>query len=408
MTESMVEMTKGLYKMSRAHKAFSAAYKVVFPQELEAASKGSPDVLSSDPRPLLEGLNALYSSAALHAQDPLRSLPHSNASSHWVLAGIGKRLGYGPPRTHSSPALAALAHRQHHHPSHPTAAEPTGYHTAPASGAVTPLPVDLKPKWQDDDLATLVIGATAFGNGIFGLILSVLPSKAKKLMGWVGFGGGLGRRESARVLMLAASSCRTETHGMMSGLALLSYFNMVILAAEWVADEAFVFDSYSQLVDSFSVTLPDSTLCALHRSRLFRIKGEADKAIELLTNWQKSASQRKGGMRQVDALISHEVAHLYVTTGRWKEAAEAFKDVQARSSWVRLNIFRSRLPHVLNDAPVACDHHICDRRVPLEHSGPNKGARPQDRGIIRGAAVSDETKAALRCVDVGSFFTQQY
>ncbi|PLW46528.1 hypothetical protein PCANC_08538 [Puccinia coronata f. sp. avenae] len=316
--ETISDGMKGIYKITKAYKIFSSSHQAVF-SELQATNPISSLTSHTDEKstiePLSETIQALYSKPKPH---PSR-LSTSSYFSGFSL-GLYKRKKPGP-----GPSEGSLS--------------------APQTYKI----------WTDDPIASLVIGGAAFGYGLFGLILSFLPPKVKKLLSWVGFSGPntidrtetiLERNRCLRWLDFSHASCRWEMHGKLAGLALLTYRSTMLKAVGWLAAPDRSLQAYKSLVDSLAnQSAPNDekgqgTLWIIHRSKLLVMQGEPQDAKRLVSNRLHHAhpphdhkTPLPPQFKQAVGLLSYEYALLCVRLAEWSCAGEAFLSMKKENAW---------------------------------------------------------------------------
>lgn len=176
----------------------------------------------------------------------------------------------------------------------------------------------VRPLWADDKLATFVISGTAFGNGLFQLIFSMLPTKLRKLIGWLGFGSaaasGEGDRASALALLSLSAETSDDVHASFSALVLVTYFNLLLLMAGWQADRAGLLARVERVLGKVQRRYPNGTLWLLNRAKVARMRGETLGAIDQLKLTLDRDEHSGGGesFKQADALVVFEVRPLLI------------------------------------------------------------------------------------------------
>jgi hypothetical protein len=120
------------------------------------------------------------------------------------------------------------------------------------------------------------------GHGLFNLVLSLLPTKVKcvlplllyavgihngavfrSVVGFFGFNHD--RKLALRALAVSANG--TDVHSVFAGLALMTYYGIVLLTSGYQADEKSIIKQYKAIVDK-CVHLPSSMLTALAQGSL--------------------------------------------------------------------------------------------------------------------------------------------
>ncbi|KAH9459113.1 hypothetical protein Pst134EA_019266 [Puccinia striiformis f. sp. tritici] len=320
MTETISDGMKGIYKVTKAYKIFSSSHQAVF-SELQATNPISSQTSESEER---EGENtafeatieSLYQKSKPHPS----SLSSSNSSSYFGGLSLYKRKKPTPPvhATNLSPIYKS---------------------------------------WTEDPIASLVIGGSAFGYGLFGLILSFLPPKIKKLLSWVGFNSPnnidrsetiLERNRCLRWLNFSNTSCRWEMHGKLAGLALLTYRSSMLKAVGWLAARDRSLKAYEVLVTSLAQKKSEGNideeeqgaLWILHRSKLLVMKGETEEAKRLiLTRLHDHDSTKtvvaplQPKFKHATGLLSYEYTLVCVRLADWNRAGHAFLALKIENAW---------------------------------------------------------------------------
>ncbi|KAI0309181.1 hypothetical protein OF83DRAFT_1288704 [Amylostereum chailletii] len=197
----------------------------------------------------------------------------------------------------------------------------------PVSGASSPIPAD------DGPIEELIVSGTAFGHGLFQLVLSLLPAKVKSVVGF--FGLQHDRKLALRALTISAD--KNDVHSVFAGLALMSYHGVVLLMSGYQADEQHIFKQYRAIVDKLEKRYPTGTLWILNRAKILRMAGDADGAIAVLRDGLKPG--RPSVFIQADALLIFELAWLLLANREYKAAAETFIRMTEINSWSHATYF---------------------------------------------------------------------
>jgi hypothetical protein len=226
--------------MNRAYKAFTATYKLVYPQGVKetecAACRTLPHRLSADStvEDIVRQLNAL------HAQS--KASPTSAAPAHrgW---GLLRSKQASDPRSASSLDLPVIAKQKSSSsfsslrrgnsgssktaPATPISVTPTEEKTHEELTAMIDEKLqlsELQPSWQGDALGELVIGGSAFGHGLFELVFALLPwvsrsstsansaerrPKLRKTASWFGYSTG---NRSTALKLLSVAAMGSDVH----------------------------------------------------------------------------------------------------------------------------------------------------------------------------------------------------
>ncbi|KAI0040329.1 hypothetical protein FA95DRAFT_1683845 [Auriscalpium vulgare] len=290
MTHALNESYRGylqcLYALNNAHSRFTRLYKTVFPQGLDAYHTPSTSQVPSRKPSLLSTANGTSSSSA----SSLTTSP-STSKSHSFLGRLGSSLtGSRSVSGTSTPSLAV--------------------NTA-----------------NDGPIEELIISGTAFGYGLFNLVLSLLPARAKSVVGFFGFNHD--RKLALRAL--AVSATKSDIHSVFAGLALLTYHGDVLLVSGYQADERHILNQCKAIVDKLEARYPSGTLWILNRAKILRMSGDATGAIKVLQGGL--SPDRPTVFLQADALLVFELAWLYLAQRRYKDAAEAFMRMTELNAW---------------------------------------------------------------------------
>jgi len=318
MAETISDGMKGIYKITKAYKIFSSSHQAVF-SELQATNPISSLTSHADEEPGIEpfkeAIQTLYNKPKPHPS----TLSTSSYFGGFSL-GLYKRKKPGPG------------------PSEGSLAVPPTYAT-----------------WTDDPIASLVIGGAAFGYGLFGLILSFLPPKVKKLLSWVGFSGPnttdraetiLERNRCLRWLNFSHASCRWEMHGKLAGWALLAYRSTMLKAVGWLAAPDRSLQAYGALIDSLAHESgpidenKQGTLWIIHRSKLLVMQGQTEDAKRLISNRLNDVHHPQDPQNPIPpqfkhavGLLSYEYALVCVRLTHWSCAGEAFLSMKKENAW---------------------------------------------------------------------------
>ncbi|MBW0502056.1 hypothetical protein O181_041771 [Austropuccinia psidii MF-1] len=312
MTETVSDSVKGIYKLGKSYKLFSSSYQSVFsniswPESTTNTKSLHPDI-ATDIEPFIEIVQEHYSTSKLNP-----STLASNSTSYIGAFTLG---GFMRKKTRTGQLDQ----------------------------------VNLKPyeKWLDDPIASLVMGGTAFGYGLFGLALTFLPNKIKKPLSWVGFGASISNERSQTMLernkcnkwlLFSFVGCKWEIHGKLAGLTLLTYRATMLTTLGWIASRERSLEAYATLVDSFakvnSADDQNGTLCVLHQSKVYILQGNVLLAKNLLLQKINSIKVAKEPLKlkQIVGVLSYELALVHVHMCEWVEAGEAFLELKKENAW---------------------------------------------------------------------------
>ncbi|GAA6064780.1 hypothetical protein JCM10212_004802 [Sporobolomyces blumeae] len=327
LSESYSGFLSGVWKMNKAYKGFSSVQKAVFPQGYDSSE--SVDVV-------LNRLNEHYVART--------SEPNPEPTSSGIGSFLPWRRRKDPSLRHasSSPSLASVK-------SFETAASatapPSRESSAPGSagGSVENLATDLDhkatlaptrvgllppPLWKDDPVTTMIIGGATLGAGMFGLILSLLPPKARKLMSWVGF-SGTDREGALKLLTISAAAGGQDVHSAFAGLTLLTFYGLILLLSGWQSDEPYLFDQCSTLVERALAQYPEGTLWLLNQAKLARYQRKPDEAIAIIERALSKPSQ----FREADSLLVFELSWLYLSKANYIKTADSFERMCTMNKW---------------------------------------------------------------------------
>jgi hypothetical protein len=219
LSETYSGFVSGLWKMKKAHSGFSQVEKAVFPNGFDSSE--SLDTIFTR-------LNDHY--LAQKANPSSETSPSSFGSSFLPWR---RRKDLPLRHTNSSPTLTTLRDRQVPSSSSvPQSRENSRPASADASvddltSASRSLKLHPDPLWEEDPIASSVINGASLGAGMFGLITSMMPPKARKLMSWVGFGGT--DREGALKLLTISASAGKDVHSAFAALTLLTWYGLILL-----------------------------------------------------------------------------------------------------------------------------------------------------------------------------------
>jgi tetratricopeptide (TPR) repeat protein len=226
------------------------------------------------------------------------------------------------------------------------------------------------------------------GHGLFNLVLSLLPAKVKcvqpslsyaaefdirgvayrSVVGFFGFNHD--RKLALRALAVSAS--RNDVHSVFAGLALMTYYGVVLLMSGYQADEKYILKQYNAIVDKCVHAPPCSPLSMLlaqgqpniqtrkkvpHRNfvdlepskaahwvvaytiisysprqaKIHRMSGDPESAIKSLQ--AGLAVDRTSVFLQADALLVFELAWVFLAQRRHEDAAKMFMKMTEINTW---------------------------------------------------------------------------
>ncbi|KAM0753081.1 hypothetical protein T439DRAFT_323696 [Meredithblackwellia eburnea MCA 4105] len=369
LTESTIEFMKAVYKLNRAYKGFSNAYKVVFPKDIsenDSLHKIFTDLnafyLKSKEREKEKAFSAATSTSSSGSgffgwntkkRTDLQHLKHSSSTS--AIPNLVANLSLDVP---SSENLAASAPTSRP-PSERGSITPSEQSTLATTADTATSNVDTsatsslnenshgaengdespshlvgedgkevpEPLWKGDALTTLVISGAAFGFGLFGLIFSILPPRLRKLISWFGFSNS--NRQVALKLLTVASATGDDVHGYFASLCLITYYSVILLMSGWQADEEYLLRQTSAVLSRISAKFPDGTLWVLNRAKLRRMNRDLDSAIAIL----EEALSKESTFREADSLLVFELCWSYLSAAKFAPAARTFLQMKETNSW---------------------------------------------------------------------------
>ncbi|KAI9445960.1 hypothetical protein H4582DRAFT_2116603 [Lactarius indigo] len=282
LSESYMGYLQCLYSLNNAHSRYAKLYKIVFPNGIDAYDTPSASNASSRQGSLL----------SVAAQQVLSS-PATPVSASSRSSGFFSRLGLSRGAT--------------------------------PSGATTPTSIAVPA--EDGPIEDLIVSGTAFGHGIFNLVLSLLPAKVKSVVGFFGFNHD--RKLALRALAVSANG--SDVHSVFAGLALMTYYGVVLLMSGYQADEKNILKQYRVIVDKLETKYPTGTLWILNRAKILRMSGDAEGAISVL---QAGLSpDRTSVFLQADALLVFELAWVFFSQRRYEDAAKTFMHMTEVNTW---------------------------------------------------------------------------
>ncbi|KAK2459446.1 hypothetical protein APHAL10511_008557 [Amanita phalloides] len=193
-------------------------------------------------------------------------------------------------------------------------------------GTSTPNPQHMQFE-PEGPIEELIVSGTAFGYGIFNLILSILPRKIKLVFGWLGF--TYDQRIALQALHVAAK--KNDAHSVFAALVLMSYMSMVLQMTRWQADARLVREEYRALIDPIIARFPTGNLWTLFRAKLMRVTHDQDGAIAALMEGTKP--DRTHVFKQADIILIYDLAWTLVGERRYVEAAKAFMKMKRLNTW---------------------------------------------------------------------------
>ncbi|KAH9066161.1 hypothetical protein EDB87DRAFT_691104 [Lactarius vividus] len=285
LSESYMGYLQCLYSLNNAHSRYAKLYKIVFPNGIDAYDTPSASNASSRQ-------GSLLSVAAQHVLTS-PATPTSTVSASSKSSGFFSRLGLS--------------------------------RVATPSGATTPTSI-MAPA-EDGPIEDLIVSGTAFGHGIFNLVLSLLPAKVKSVVGFFGFNHD--RKLALRALAVSANG--SDVHSVFAGLALMTYYGVVLLMSGYQADEKNILKQYRVIVDKLEAKYPTGTLWILNRAKILRMSGDAEGAITVLQ--AGLAPDRTSVFLQADALLVFELAWVFFSQRRYEDAAKTFMHMTEVNTW---------------------------------------------------------------------------
>ncbi|KAG2145027.1 outer membrane protein Iml2/Tetratricopeptide repeat protein 39 [Suillus cothurnatus] len=203
--------------------------------------------------------------------------------------------------------------------SKPTTAPKSGFFSrwfTPSTSVAAPGTITNPPSGPVEEL---VLSGTAFGYGLFNLVLSLLPAKIRNVVGFFGF-----NHDRMLALQALAVFCRKE-------LVLMTYHGVVLLLSGYQADEAHIIKQYKAIVSRVDGRYPDGSLWILNKAKIQRMTYDTEGAIETLRDGLKP--ERKKSFPQADTLLTFELAWTLLSHRRYEETAKQFLDITRLNSW---------------------------------------------------------------------------
>ncbi|GAA5925138.1 uncharacterized protein JCM15063_004933 [Sporobolomyces koalae] len=323
LSETYSGFISGLWKMKKAHGGFTEVERAVFPDKFD-----SSDSLET----IFTRLNNFY---VARKADPTYQYPTTSSFGSSLLPWRRRK---EKPLQHSSsnptlPTLSSLreqgAQSSASAPQSPNTSVP-GSAQASVESLVTAtetLQLHPKPLWEEDVIATMTIGGATLGAGLFGLITSMMPPKARKLMSWVGFGGT--DREGALKLLTVSAAAGADVHSAFAALTLLTWYGLILLLSGWQANEKYMFDHCASMLDRVVSRFPNGTLWQLNRAKLARYQRRPDEAIDII----ETALANGSSFREADSLLVFELSWLYLSKANYLKTADNFERMCTMNKW---------------------------------------------------------------------------
>ncbi|EJD53304.1 hypothetical protein AURDEDRAFT_110983 [Auricularia subglabra TFB-10046 SS5] len=185
----------------------------------------------------------------------------------------------------------------------------------------------VQPQAFDAELSEMIIAGTAFGYGVFNLVFSLLPARAKSIVGFFGFTGDL----QTALHALAVAAARDDVHAVFARLTLMSYDGGVLLLSGWQADDAHIKKQYAAMVDASFAKYPSGSLWSLHKAKLLRFDGNFADAVTLLQERLQHDPSRS--FVQADVILMYDLAWALFALRRYREAGDAFIKLKELNKW---------------------------------------------------------------------------
>ncbi|KAN0076757.1 Outer membrane protein Iml2/Tetratricopeptide repeat protein 39 [Tylopilus felleus] len=180
---------------------------------------------------------------------------------------------------------------------------------------------------SNGEIEELILSGAAFGYGLFNLVLSLLPSKVRAVVGFLGYN----HDRQLALQALAVSAARSDVHSVFAGLVLMTYYGVILLMTGYQADEAHIVRQYKGIVNKASARYPKGTLWILNKAKIQRMTRDAAGAIETLK--EGLSPDRPETFPQADALLAFELAWTLLGFRRYEECAETLLKLMTMNSW---------------------------------------------------------------------------
>jgi hypothetical protein len=175
-------------------------------------------------------------------------VPSRKPSSISLTPSTGSGSGSAPPAIVATPSASSSL-------------RPTGFFSRFSSRASSPAPAPAVPAAPDGPIEDLIQSGTAFGYGVFNLVFSLLPARARSVVGFFGFTHD--RKLALRALAFSAG--RDDVHAAFAGLGLMTYIGVILLLAGWQADEGALVRQYRGIVERLLRKYPTGSLWILNK-----------------------------------------------------------------------------------------------------------------------------------------------
>ncbi|KAI6101303.1 outer membrane protein Iml2/Tetratricopeptide repeat protein 39 [Pisolithus sp. B1] len=173
----------------------------------------------------------------------------------------------------------------------------------------------------------LILSGAALGYGLVNLILSLLPAKIRKVVGFLGYNHD---RQSA-LKALEVSAARTGVHAVTAGMVLTAYYGVLLLTSGYQADRKHIIDQYRGIVWRTSQHYPKGSLWRLNKARIQRMTGDPEGAIVTLQEGLQDGQPKP--FPQADVMLVFEMAWTLLQCRRYEESAQVFMEVTKMNSW---------------------------------------------------------------------------
>ncbi|TDL16298.1 hypothetical protein BD410DRAFT_795499 [Rickenella mellea] len=274
LSESYMGFVQCMYQLNNAHSKFTKIYKTVFPDGVEKYATPSAT-------PSISRKNSTPSLASVKTETTVISSKNNSKSSFFGSWG------------------------------------------ASATSLKPPSPL-IQPEGPVEEL---ILSGAAFGYGLFNLVFSLLPSRIRSLVGFLGFNSD--RRLALQALAVSAN--RKDVHATFAGLVLMTYHGFVLLMSGYQADEAHIVKQYEAIVERIVARYPDGSLWILNQAKILRMTYDPEGAIRVLQSGL--AQGRLSTFLQADSLLVFELAWTLLSERRYQEAADMFMKMTDMNNW---------------------------------------------------------------------------
>ncbi|KXN71183.1 hypothetical protein CONCODRAFT_78478 [Conidiobolus coronatus NRRL 28638] len=176
--------------------------------------------------------------------------------------------------------------------------------------------------------ASCIFSGIHFGTGLFELLMSSLPKRARSILSTFGLSSA---DKNQAIYLLKQSLVYEGLHGPMAALVLTSYYSGIVsFLSHRPSVQTPELQEAKLIISVVRQTFTQSKIWMMMDAKFLKIECKLQEANELL---DKALNTKSDTLKELDYLISYDQGWIKMLVGEYEQAIELFNSLQTNTEW---------------------------------------------------------------------------